>query len=102
MKYIFVLLVLGVSAGLAGGYSVMVPNVTRIDIEYFHDNGYDIEGVFGTKVRLYVDDEQETILRNMGYRVFAEEVPTPLVAYPTIAEINASMNAVVAAHPDIA
>jgi len=102
LKYIFLLLVLVVSAATAGGYSVMVPNVTRIDIEYFHNNGYDIEGVFGNKVRLYVNDVQETTLRDMGYRVFAEEVPTPLVAYPTIAEINASMNAVVAAHPDIA
>lgn len=102
MKYMFLLLVLVVSAATAGGYSVMVPNVTRIDIEYFHNNGYDIEGVFGNKARLYVNDRQETALRDMGYRLFVEEVPTPLVAYPTIAEINASMNAVVAAHPDIA
>ncbi len=49
-----------------------------------------------------MNSDQEVTLRNMGYRLFVEEIPTPLVAYPTIAEINASMNAVVAAHPGIA
>ncbi len=87
---------------MAGWNSVIVPNVTRIDIEYFHSNGYDIEGVFGTRVRLYVNEQQEITLRNMGYRPIVEEIPAPLVAYPTIAEINATMSAVVAAHPDIA
>ncbi|MCK5131443.1 MAG: DUF2817 domain-containing protein [Candidatus Sabulitectum sp.] len=102
MKFIILLLVLGASAAMAGWNSVIVPNVTRIDIEYFHSNGYDIEGVFGTRVRLYVNEQQEITLRNMGYRPIVEEIPAPLVAYPTIAEINATMSAVVAAHPDIA
>ncbi|MCK5785504.1 MAG: T9SS type A sorting domain-containing protein [Candidatus Sabulitectum sp.] len=102
MKYVILLLALVSSAALAGWHSVMVPSTTRIDIEYFHSNGYDIEAVFGSKVRLYVNELQETALRNMGYRLFAEEIPAPIVPYPTIAEINASMNAVVAAHPTIA
>lgn len=87
---------------MAGWHSVIVPDITRIDIEYFHNNGYDIEAVFGSRVRLYVNDEQETTLGNMGYKPVVEEIPAPLVPYPTIAEINATMSAVVAAHPDIA
>ncbi len=87
---------------LAGWNSVIVPNVTRIDIEYFHNNGYDIETVSGTKVRLYVNNEQEIALRNMGYRPIVEEIPVPLVTYPSIPEITASLNAVVSAHPSIA
>lgn len=102
LKYAFLLIIIVASAALAGWQSVMVPDVTTIDIEYFHNNGYDIEAVFGTKARLYVTPEQETALQNMGYRTFAQFVPVPLVPYPSITEVNASMSAVVAAHPDIA
>ena len=102
MRTVILLLSLVATVSLAGWNSVIVPNVTRIDIEYFHNNGYDIEAVFGSKIRLYVNDEQEIALRNIGYRPFVEETPVPLVTYPTITEITASLNAVVSAHPSIA
>ncbi|HPR21907.1 MAG TPA: M14 family zinc carboxypeptidase [Candidatus Sabulitectum sp.] len=85
-----------------GWHSVMVPDVTRLDLQFFNENGYDIEAIFGTKARLYVNASQEIELRNLGYRPFAEEVPAPLVPYPTITEVNDAMSAVVSSHPDIA
>jgi len=103
LKYTFILILVVASAAVAEWNSVIVPEVTRIDMDFFNDNGYDIEAVFRpSKVRLYVNEEQETALHNMGYRVYREETPVPLVAYPTISEIYASLNAVVSSHPDIA
>ncbi len=103
MKYSFILILVVASAAVAEWNSVIVPEVTSIDIDFFNDNGYDIEAVFRpSRVRLYVNEQQETTLQNMGYRVYREETPAPIVAYPTISEVYASMNAVVASHPDIA
>ena len=102
LKSIFVVAVLLFTVSASGWNSVIVPNTTRIDIDYFNNNGFDIENVSGSKVRLYVNEEQEAILQNMGYRVFVQEVPDFDAAYPTIAEINASLQAVVTAHPSIA
>lgn len=101
MKSVFVIAVLLFTVSASGWHSVIVPNTTRLDIEYFNNNGFDIENVTGTKVRLYVNDQQEALLENMGYRVFAQEVPDYDATYPTIAEINASLQAVVTAHPSI-
>jgi carboxypeptidase T len=103
LKYSFILILLVSSAAVAEWNSVIVPEITRNDIDFFNDNGFDIEAVFRpSKVRLYVNEEQEATLHNMGYRVYREETPAPVVAYPTIAEVYASMNAVVTSHPDIA
>ncbi len=102
MKNTVLLLVFIASMAVAGWHSVIVPNVTAIDLDYFHNNGYDIENVFGTKVRLFVTDQQERTLTNLGYRPVLEETPVALVAYPSITEITASLNAVVSAHPSIA
>ncbi len=101
MKFVFLLLIIVTSFALADWNSVIVPSTTRIDIDFFNNNGFDIENVFGSKVRLYVNSEQQTVLENMGYRVFIQEIPTPNVAYPSIAEINASLEAIVSAHPGI-
>ncbi len=102
MKSIFVIAVLLLTVSASGWNSVIIPNTTRIDIDYFNNNGFDIENITGSKVRLYVNEEQEAILQNMGYRVFIQEVPDLDVTYPTIAEIYASLQAVVTAHPGIA
>jgi carboxypeptidase D len=96
------MLIIVASAAVAGWQSVIVPNITTIDLEYFNENDYDIEAVFGAKARLYVNTEQETALRNMGYRPVAEAVPTPLVPFPSITDINATLNAVATDHPGIA
>lgn len=89
-------------AASAQWHSVMVPDVTRLDLEYFFENGYDIEAVFGSKARLYVSDTQELQLRNLGYRTAPEETPVPLVLYPSITEVNTALENVVSAHPSIA
>ena len=102
MKFTFLFLAFLAFSASAEWHSVMVPDVTMLDLEYFNGSGYDIEAVFGSKARLYVSDAQELELRSMGYRPVVEEIPVPLVPYPTIAEVNASMAAVVAAHPAIA
>ncbi len=102
MKFTLFLLTLFAIAASAEWHSVMVPDVTRLDLDYFNENGYDIEAVFGSKARLYVSDTQELELRNLCYRPVLEEIPIPLVEYPTIAEVNAAMADVVSAHPSIA
>jgi hypothetical protein len=103
LRFTFILVFIVACAAVAEWNSVIVPDITRIDLEFFNDNGYDIETVFQpSKVRLYVNEEQEATLQNMGYRVYREETPAPNVAYPTITEVYASMNAVVTSHPGIA
>ncbi len=102
MKFIFTILMLTAFPALAEWYSVMVPDVTILDLQFFNENGYDIEAVFGTRARLYVNEARERELRNLGYRPVAEEIPTPLVPYPSIAEVNQTMSDVVADHPAIA
>ncbi len=102
MKFILAILILSAFPAMAEWHSVMVPDVTMFDLQFFNENGYDIEAVFGTRARLYVNEARETELRNLGYRPVAEEVPTPLVPYPSITEVNQTMSDVVAAHPAIA
>lgn len=83
-------------------YSVMVPDLTRSDIEFLHSSGFDIEAVFGTRARIHVTREGELMLRSMGYATAALETPEPLVPYPGYAEIVSAMQAVVTGHPEIA
>lgn len=102
MKFAILLISVCALAASAEWHSVMVPDVTRLDLEYFNENGYDIEAVFGSRARLYVNESQEMELRNLGYRPVTEEIPTPLVPYPSISEVNDAMAAVVSSHPSIA
>jgi hypothetical protein len=39
-----------------GWYSVMVPEVSRADVNFLHSQGFDIEAVFGDRARVYVND----------------------------------------------
>ena len=102
MKTAFLIMTFLAAVAAADWHSVMVPNVTRLDLEYFNANGYDIEAVFGSRARLYVNAAQEIELHNMGYRAFVQELPQGDVPYPTYDEVVVALNAVVSAHPEIA
>jgi len=84
-----------------GWYSVMVPEVSRADLHFLSDQGFDIEAVFGDKARIYVNDQGFGMLRTLGYSPAALEEPAPLVPYPSITEVNSTMAAIVSEHSGI-
>ncbi len=82
-------------------YSVRLGNITRIDIRVLEEQGFLIEWAHGDKATIYVNADQEEMLRHLGFHPIVIEYDEPLVPYPSITEIYASIDAVVAAHPDI-
>lgn len=97
----FLLLMTLVSMSADGWYSVMVPEVSRADVHFLSGQGFDIEAVFGSRARVYVNDDSFAMLRNLGYSPVVLEVPVPLVPYPTITEVNSTLASIVADHPSI-
>jgi hypothetical protein len=84
-----------------GWYSVMVPEVSRADVHFLSSQGFDIEAVFGDRARVYVNDQGSDMLRSLGYSPAALEEPVPLVPYPSITEVNATLASIVSGHSDI-
>lgn len=84
-----------------GWFSVMVPEVSRADLHYLSGQGFDIEAVFGDRARVYVNDDRMTMLRSLGYSPVALDEPTPLVPYPSLAEVNTTLAGIVSEHPSI-
>ena len=82
-------------------YSVRLGNISRIDERVLEDQGFLIEWIHGDKATVYVNADQEDMLRYLGFNPKPVPSPEPLVPYPTITEIYASLDAVIAAHPDI-
>lgn len=101
-KCIMILLVLVAGTVSAHDWhSVWIGPVTMTDLRMLEADGFLVEGLFGNKARLYVDNEEEEMLRHLGYTPIAEERHEPLVPYPSLSEIYSAIDAVVAAHPDI-
>ncbi len=101
-KYILILLVFVTGVVSAHDWhSVWIGPVTGLDLHKLEDQGFLVEALFGSNARLYVDNDQEELLRHLGYQPRVEERFEPLVPYPTLAEIYTSIDAVITAHPDI-
>jgi hypothetical protein len=102
LKYAPILLVLVAGTVSAHDWqSVWISPVTRMDLKSLESEGFMVEGFFDGRARLYVDSGEMEMLRHLGYSPVPESRPEPLVPYPTITELYASIDAVVAAHPDI-
>jgi hypothetical protein len=102
LKYVILLLVLVAGTVSAHDWhSVWIAPVTMMDLRMLEEEGFLVEGLFGNRARLYVDNEEEEMLRHLGYSPVAEERHEPLVPYPSLSEIYIAIDAVVAAHPDI-
>jgi hypothetical protein len=99
MTSIILAALLSVSAD--GWYSVMVPDFHMADFRFLDSQGFDVEAVFDSRARVYVNDDGFQNLRLMGYEPVVLEVPVPLVPYPSITEINAELASIVSNHPDI-
>jgi len=82
-------------------YSVRLADVDQSIIHMLESQVFFIEWVHGDKASLYVCADQEELLTHLGYRPVRVETPEPNVPYPTITALYASIDAVLAAHPDI-
>ena len=82
-------------------YSVSIRNISSSDIRILEEQGFLIEWAHGGKAMIYVDAPQEEMLRHLGFNPVPVPVSVPLVPYPTLQNIYDSIDAVVAAHPDI-
>ncbi len=82
-------------------YSVTLRDISISDIKILEEEGFLIEWAHGGKAMIYVDAQQEDMLRHMGYNPIRIPVTEPLVPYPTLQDIHDAIDAVVAAHPDI-
>jgi len=82
-------------------YSVALRNITVSDIKFIEDQGFLVEWAHGGRAMIYVDAEMEQLLRHMGFNPVPVPVTVPLVDYPTLQDIYNSIDAVVAAHPNI-
>ncbi|MEN8209525.1 MAG: M14 family zinc carboxypeptidase, partial [Candidatus Fermentibacteria bacterium] len=71
------------------------------DIRILNDNGFLVEWAHAGKAMVYVDAEQEQMLRHMGFNPVPVPVVEPLVPYPSLDDIYNSIDAVIAAHPAI-
>lgn len=97
-----ILIVMAASASASAEHgSVWITDITGGEAEYLYRQGFDLEGVFGTRGRFYVSAEEAEMLRGMGYTVVEDKQSEPLVPYPTVDEIYDSIDSVVTAHPDI-
>ena len=97
------LILLALSSAMASEsyQSVWVGEITRNEAQRLYRQGFDLEGLFGTRARFYVTPEQAGMLRAMGYTVTEEVYRDPLVPYPSLNDLYGSIDSVVAAHPDI-
>ncbi len=82
-------------------YSVTVRDINLSEVRLLEEEGFLIEWAHGGKAVIYVDAQQEDMLRHMGFNPVPVPVVEPLVPYPSLDDIYASIDAVVAAHPDI-
>lgn len=82
-------------------YSVALRDINMSDIKIIEEEGFHIEWAHGGKAMIYVDAEQEEMLRHMGFNPVQAPVTLPTVPYPTLQDIYDAIDAVVAAHPDI-
>jgi len=82
-------------------YSVRVADVNREAVHMLESQGFFVEWLHDGKASVYVDAEGEELLTHLGYRPVRAQDPQPNEAYPTITALYASIDAVVAAHPDI-
>ena len=82
-------------------YSVTITDVNMSEVRFLEDAGFLIEWAHGGKAMIYVDAQQEDMLRHIGFAPVPVPVVEPLVPYPSLDDIYASIDAVVAAHPDI-
>lgn len=97
-----ILLISALLAGSVGGwYSVMVPDFHRPDHDFLTGQGFDIEGIFGNRARIYVNDQGFLTLLRLGYSPVPLRPPEPLTPYPSLTEINQTLQSMVANHPDI-
>jgi hypothetical protein len=102
LKYVpFVLVLVAGTVSAHDWQSVWISPATRMDLRSLEAEGFLVEGFFDGRARLYVDSEEMEMLRHLGYSPIPESRPEPLVPYPTLTELYASIDAVVAAHPDI-
>jgi hypothetical protein len=82
-------------------YSVAIRNIQQSDVRMLEEQGFLIEWAHAGKAMIYVDAQQEEMLRYMGFEPLKVQLTDPLVPYPSLQEIYDSIDAVVAAHPDI-
>jgi hypothetical protein len=82
-------------------YSVRLAGVDQEIVHMLESQGFLIEWAHGDKASLYVDAAQEELLTHLGYRPVLVETPQPNVPYPTITELYASIDAVLAGHSNI-
>jgi hypothetical protein len=82
-------------------YSVRLAGIDQETIHMLESQGFFIEWAHGDKASLYVDASQEELLTHLGYLPVRVETSEPNVPYPTITALYASIDAVLAAHPDI-
>lgn len=82
-------------------YSVMVTLFSPRDAYYLEDRGFLVEWARDGRAMVYVDAQQEEMLRRIGFDPSRVPTPEPLVPYPSMDEIYDSIDAVVSTHPDI-
>ncbi|MCK4504246.1 MAG: T9SS type A sorting domain-containing protein [Candidatus Aegiribacteria sp.] len=82
-------------------YSVRLGNINHIDIRMLEDHGFLIEWAHGDKATLYVNADQEEMLRHLGFKPIHIPIPEPLIPYPSLSDIYDSAAQIASDHSDI-
>ncbi len=82
-------------------YSVRLGNINQIDSRVLEEQGFLIEWIHGDKATLYVNADQEELLRHLGFKPLHIPVPEPLIPYPSLSDIYDSAALIASNHSDI-
>ncbi len=82
-------------------YSIRLGNISRIDIKMLDEQGFLIEWAHGDKATLYVNADQEELLRYLGFKPIYIPIPEPLIPYPSLSDIYDSAALIASNHSDI-
>ena len=82
-------------------YSVRIENISQTDIKVLEDQGFLIEWAHGDKATVYVNADQEELLRHLGFKPMHIPVPEPLIPYPSLLDIYDSAALIASNHSDI-
>ncbi|OQC69645.1 MAG: Carboxypeptidase T precursor [candidate division Hyd24-12 bacterium ADurb.Bin004] len=104
MRFLPLLIAILSSVALSGPgtyRSVWITHVSPADLQALQAEGFDIESYRDSRARIYADAQDEMRLEQMGFLPIPDETCFYEAAYPSLAAVNDTLEAIVARHPGI-